>query len=1005
MNNSDTHGISLLPHDSLHHILSFCDGVGLANATSVCKEWLGIVATPSHTHSHLWASLATHAWHHAHRLHSVMEQHSSSHEQHEDPDEVAELHAEHSNTGDAADLETSATIAAARFHSSVPAPPLLFPWMPPSVGYRELLFHTTMYPTHIDSSSPALFSRTEGDLHQMIERPAPSAKEYIAALKIAQERESKRVNARKRPTAAQTQARNRRDIRRALGHGLDAGDDDADAEEDEEEEEDGGESNDDNSSDADEDSEYGDNDVEFLEGSEYGIELRLLDQPVAFIAMLREQIGDGIRQAVEAHRVHQASERRREKEQARRAAQSNAMRTTNSAAAASSTPTVSAESLAASSVSKEDPSSDTTTTVLSTRSARGRSGRAVANGPTPENVLEAEIRASAPSAVTIEDEEDIIATSSAAEEDEDNVDDVEVDGNALDEDDASEEADDWEDADEEMEDVDDFDDEDDESDEEHDDEIDESTRAEIDAHIAADTNAQSKLRALFDTAIEDISPIPRHADRVKAIEKFIQSEEANLTFEQIRLAGLMERSILQKRQQQMCQQLIRTATFDLGCLTRAVPPGEEIEQKSSTEQHLIKFAYAGVRSGGDRSVRADVVFPTRLPNHAHAGVPFTNICWITRAHWNRIHAEATHAAHQAALPTKFVKATTLLPSNAVTAASSPGSKRKHSLNDSTNNGDADISTPSRKAQRGDDDAKYDSAGGEDEEINGAVPNGIEIDECVNQFSLAQTEIANMHGEFVPVARLSLLAYFEVLIEGDRREKDESAASDSRPGRNRTSTLAPSDQCVAIGLGSARFRLAGKQPGWDIHSFGWHSDDGSIFHGSGDGMPYSEEGFSVGDVVGCGLEYDSGRIFFTKNGRHLGEAFRAVPPTDQNTNENAGGVGGGLDNSSSNINSPLPWTAPPLSLYPIIGLDAVYDITISFGDTFPFIYDVLEHEKKLMHAYWNRNTTDVTPTDAPSAAATPASPSASRAAVQKLVTDYRAFMQAKAKWREAPLQKK
>lgn len=42
-----------------------------------------------------------------------------------------------------------------------------------------------------------------------------------------------------------------------------------------------------------------------------------------------------------------------------------------------------------------------------------------------------------------------------------------------------------------------------------------------------------------------------------------------------------------------------------------------------------------------------------------------------------------------------------------------------------------------------------------------------------------------------------------------------------------------DNVVAIGLVSDRFPLVGRQPGWRGRSYGYHGDDGRLFHKSGE----------------------------------------------------------------------------------------------------------------------------------------------------------------------------
>lgn len=118
-------------------------------------------------------------------------------------------------------------------------------------------------------------------------------------------------------------------------------------------------------------------------------------------------------------------------------------------------------------------------------------------------------------------------------------------------------------------------------------------------------------------------------------------------------------------------------------------------------------------------------------------------------------------------------------------------------------------------------------------------------------------------EFIP----SVVAYFEVTVEHPHPSWPPAPGS-----------------CVAVGICNQHFPLATTLPGWDTNSYGWHSDDGHVFHASGHGAPFAER-FQPGDVVGCGIDMlpclptdDAGfspsaaRIFFTRNGRMEGYAF-------------------------------------------------------------------------------------------------------------------------------------
>jgi len=107
------------------------------------------------------------------------------------------------------------------------------------------------------------------------------------------------------------------------------------------------------------------------------------------------------------------------------------------------------------------------------------------------------------------------------------------------------------------------------------------------------------------------------------------------------------------------------------------------------------------------------------------------------------------------------------------------------------------------------------------------------------------------------------------------------------------------------LGTSSFPLRGRQPGWDQCSYGYHSDDGRLFHGSGlRSKPFGPR-YTVGDVVGCGLCIGTRQIFYTLNGRFLGVAFVANPKHT--------------------------------SLHPLVGLDSHASVHLNFGQR-PFLFD-------------------------------------------------------------------
>ncbi|CAO3662436.1 unnamed protein product [Rhizopus stolonifer] len=117
-----------------------------------------------------------------------------------------------------------------------------------------------------------------------------------------------------------------------------------------------------------------------------------------------------------------------------------------------------------------------------------------------------------------------------------------------------------------------------------------------------------------------------------------------------------------------------------------------------------------------------------------------------------------------------------------------------------------------------------------------------------------------------------------------------------------------DGFVGIGFCRAENNL-GRLPGWDANSWGYHGDDGHSFAGTGVGQDYGPS-FITGDVIGCGVNFADNSAFYTKNGKHLGTAFRGIDTTK--------------------------------SLYPSVGLRTIGEkVTANFGHE-PFVYDIEYH---------------------------------------------------------------
>mmetsp|Transcript_15950 Transcript_15950/g.21090 ORF Transcript_15950/g.21090 Transcript_15950/m.21090 type:complete len:420 (-) Transcript_15950:287-1546(-) len=141
---------------------------------------------------------------------------------------------------------------------------------------------------------------------------------------------------------------------------------------------------------------------------------------------------------------------------------------------------------------------------------------------------------------------------------------------------------------------------------------------------------------------------------------------------------------------------------------------------------------------------------------------------------------------------------------------------------------------------------------------------------------------------------------------EEEEEEAPRAQDNAEGRQ------DEVDCVAIGLADEHFCCEEAFPGWVRHSFGYHGDDGCIYHGSGI-MPHRfGPRFGTGDVVGCGIDYsqehDGAEIFFTLNGKYLGHAFKNVKP---------------------------------LKLFPTVGVDSQSPISFNFGEDV-FVFDLQDY---------------------------------------------------------------
>ncbi|KAF9152014.1 Ran-binding protein 10 [Linnemannia schmuckeri] len=123
-----------------------------------------------------------------------------------------------------------------------------------------------------------------------------------------------------------------------------------------------------------------------------------------------------------------------------------------------------------------------------------------------------------------------------------------------------------------------------------------------------------------------------------------------------------------------------------------------------------------------------------------------------------------------------------------------------------------------------------------------------------------------------------------------------------------------NSALSIGIASKSLRK-NFQVGWDLNSWGFHSDDGFLYFGNGkQNIDYSYE-YREGDTVGCGVNFLDKAVFFTINGEMMGIAFRFIKES--------------------------------IPLYPAIGLSqAGTEINANFGDQ-TFLFNIVDYKKSIM----------------------------------------------------------
>jgi hypothetical protein len=171
-----------------------------------------------------------------------------------------------------------------------------------------------------------------------------------------------------------------------------------------------------------------------------------------------------------------------------------------------------------------------------------------------------------------------------------------------------------------------------------------------------------------------------------------------------------------------------------------------------------------------------------------------------------------------------------------------------------------------------------------------------------------------------------ISYYEVSILDNTEGDDDDDDDDDINGPVPTPAAAGRrSDCVAVGIASESFHVHTRMPGWDRQSFGFHGDDGGIFHSSGGMVKQFGPKFGAGDTIGCGIDYVNQGIFFTLNGIFLGYGWTGV---DEEFLKH--------------------------DLYPVVGLDTNSPLFLNFGAEEPFEFDlssfIMKHEDLISSQY-------------------------------------------------------
>lgn len=129
----------------------------------------------------------------------------------------------------------------------------------------------------------------------------------------------------------------------------------------------------------------------------------------------------------------------------------------------------------------------------------------------------------------------------------------------------------------------------------------------------------------------------------------------------------------------------------------------------------------------------------------------------------------------------------------------------------------------------------------------------------------------------------------------------------------------------MGFSESKVRLD-KLPGWEANSWAYHGDDGLSFNQTASGKTFGPK-FGSHDVIGCGVNFRYGQVFYTKNGNYIGNCARCFLSLRVLT-------GCHLGIAFRDVKSD--------TLYPSVGMKKASEhVKANFGQT-SFVYDIDGH---------------------------------------------------------------